>query len=65
MVLGVVDERLAVDGERGEDGRSVVPGEVAVAVLDDKVAVVGDGVLLHELAEGDLMLGESDLVLGL
>lgn len=58
MVLRVIDERLAVDGEGGEDGRSVVPGEVAVAVLDDEVRVTGDVVLLHELGERDLLLGK-------
>ena len=65
VVLRVIDERLAVHGERGEDGRRVVPGEEPPAVLDDEVRVVRQVVVRHELPERDLALQERLVVSGL
>lgn len=58
VVFGVVDERLAVDRERREHGRSVVPRQVAPGVLDDEVGVLGQVALFHKLVERDLLFEE-------
>lgn len=65
VVLGVRDKRLAVHGERRENRRGVVPGQVTTGVLDDEVGIVGDRVLLEELVERELVLGEETIGDGL
>ena len=65
MVFWMIDERLSVDGERGEDGRGVLPGEVTTGVLDDEVGVARESVGSHELTRSDLMFDERLFILDL
>lgn len=55
-------QRFAVNGQRGENGRRIVPGQVSTSILHHKIIVVHHSILLKELAERDLMLDERAVV---
>lgn len=65
VMFGMGDERFAVDREGGENGRSVVPSQVATGELDDEVGVFGNALLLDEISEGDLVVAEKPFGSGL